>query len=65
MFWIGGGEGNHWFVMFAGIFLAVETYLTEQILGVLIDRRYQLSNGKLLQPDPVALETAHPIRGQS
>lgn len=51
-----------------GIFLAVfgeETYLTEQILGVLIDRRYHLSNGKLLQPNPVALETAHPIREQS
>lgn len=54
--------------MFVGIFLAVfgvETYLTEQILGVLIDRRCQLSNGKLLQPNPVALETAHPIREQS
>lgn len=65
MFGARGGEGNRWLVMAVGIFSVVETYLTEQILGVLIDRRHQLSNGKLLQPNPVALETAQPIREQS
>lgn len=40
-------------------------YLTEEILGVVIDSWYRLSHRNLLQPNPVALVTRGPIRARS